>query len=325
MTKRRRLGLIILALTLSIYLFNASWVAGPGKDELNLLAHRGVHQTYHREGLTNETCTAERINPPSHSFLENTIDSMHAARSYGANMIELDIHPTTDGEFVVFHDWTVDCRTDGKGRTRDHSLTELQALDLGYGYTSDGGKTYPFRGAFVGEMPTLNEAMDALPYTIFVINIKSGSKKEARLLLSYLEEREWARIILVGHPDPLDVINNSHPDVVGMSRARAKACLKGYVLTGWFGRVPEACHDTIVPVPLNYRRLMWGWPHRFERRLNANGSRSMVVGDLGDHLAGGVDGPKDIRRVPKNYTGIVYTNKIEVVGPVIKSRGQSDE
>ena len=29
-----------------------------------LIAHRGVHQNFSREGLTNDTCTAERIFPP---------------------------------------------------------------------------------------------------------------------------------------------------------------------------------------------------------------------------------------------------------------------
>ena len=29
-------------------------------------------------------------------------------------------------------------------------LEELQRLDVGYGYTSDGGETFPFRGSGVG-------------------------------------------------------------------------------------------------------------------------------------------------------------------------------
>ena len=41
-----------------------------------LIAHRGVHQTYHREGLDNFTCTASRINPVSHNYLENTLGSV---------------------------------------------------------------------------------------------------------------------------------------------------------------------------------------------------------------------------------------------------------
>ncbi len=59
-------------------------------------------------------------------------------------MVEIDVAPTKDGKMVLFHDWTVDCRTNGKGETRDLTLAELKALDIGYGYTADGGKTYPF-------------------------------------------------------------------------------------------------------------------------------------------------------------------------------------
>ncbi len=78
------------------------------------IAHRGVHQTYHRNNLTNETCTAERIDAPSHTFLENTIASMQAAFEAGADIVELDVHPTTDNKLAVFHDWTVDCRTNAQ-------------------------------------------------------------------------------------------------------------------------------------------------------------------------------------------------------------------
>ncbi len=51
---------------------------------------------------------------------------------------------------MVFHDWGVDCRTNGKGVTRTLSLAEIKKLDVGYGYTADGGKTFPLRGKGVG-------------------------------------------------------------------------------------------------------------------------------------------------------------------------------
>ena len=89
-----------------------------------------MHQTYSREGLTAETCTATRIFPPAHDFLENTLPSMEAAFNNGADIVEFDIHPTTDGHFAVLHDWTLDCRTNGTGVTREHSLAELKGLDV---------------------------------------------------------------------------------------------------------------------------------------------------------------------------------------------------
>src|ERR1700754_760792 len=135
------LGLFILA----TFLINTDLLAPPAESRPLLIAHRGLGQTFHREGLTAETCTANRIYPPEHPYLENTIDGFAAAFAAGADIVEFDVHPTTDGDFAVFHDWTVDCRTEGHGITREKSLAELKALDIGYGYTADGGKTFPFR------------------------------------------------------------------------------------------------------------------------------------------------------------------------------------
>ena len=36
---------------------------------------------------------------------------MRAAFAAGADIVEFDVHPTSDGQFAVFHDWTLDCRT----------------------------------------------------------------------------------------------------------------------------------------------------------------------------------------------------------------------
>jgi glycerophosphoryl diester phosphodiesterase len=77
----------------------------------------------------------------------------------GAGIVELDVHPTSDGQIAVFHDWTLECRTDGHGVTREHNLADLKQLDVGYGYTSDDGKTYPLRGTGVGLLPSLDECM----------------------------------------------------------------------------------------------------------------------------------------------------------------------
>ena len=325
MKRRYKFGMGLGVIAAAIYLNNASWIAGPPEREMTLLSHRGVHQTYHRMNLANDTCTAERIDLPTHGYLENMIDSFAAAIAAGAQMIELDIHPTTDGHFVVFHDWTMDCRTNGTGKTRDHSLADLKALDIGFGYTADGGKTYPFRGQFVGVMPTLAEVLQALPDTHFMINFKSRSKTEAASLISYLDSGEWKRLSVSGHIAPVHIVTESHPDVKGMTRQDSKACLKSYVLMGWTGHMPKACHNTFVPVPSNYRRLAWGWPHKFEQRLNKVGSRSILMGAYGGVGSTGIDSPEALRLVPKHYKGIVWTNKVEIVGPLLKPDVQSSE
>ena len=64
---------------------------------------------------------------------------------------------------VAFHDWTVDCRTQGHGSVRKLSLAELKKLDAGYGYTPDGGKTHPLRGKGIGGIPTVEEVLREVP------------------------------------------------------------------------------------------------------------------------------------------------------------------
>jgi glycerophosphoryl diester phosphodiesterase len=81
----KRLIIILLILGVFMFLNNTSLLTKERNDKPLLLAHRGMAQTFHMEGITGETCTAERIYEPEHSFLENTIPSMEAAFEAGAD------------------------------------------------------------------------------------------------------------------------------------------------------------------------------------------------------------------------------------------------
>ena len=314
MKKFKILGFGVSLCLSALYGANASWVAGVPDGEMSLLAHRGVHQTYHREGLTNTTCTAARIDLPTHNFIENTLPSMQAAIEAGADIIELDIKLTIDGEIVVFHDATLDCRTDGTGKTHDQTLATLKALDIGYGYTADGGQTYPFRGKFVGVMPTLNEVLAAFPEVHFMVNLKHGKASEGEAYRDYIATQDSSRLGLVGSNRAVAPVIDAYPNMILQTRQNVKACLKGYALMGWYGGMPDTCKKSYVPVPSNLRHFIWGWPHRFEKRLNAIGSRSMLLGPYDGTGSVGLDQMEQLCVIPKDYKGIVFTNKIEVIG-----------
>src|SRR3954469_5063511 len=119
-------GIALIALPCVIYNDSSRAPAATGRPLL--IAHRGLGQTFSRAGLTGDTCTAAQMLPPEHAYLENTIEGFRAAFAAGADMIEFDVQPTSDGQFVVFHDWTLDCRTNGSGVTREHSLAELRTV-----------------------------------------------------------------------------------------------------------------------------------------------------------------------------------------------------
>ena len=114
------------AVAVALSLLNASWLAPRPKGKLIVVAHRGVAQQFSREGLGRQDCTATRIRPPEHPFIENTVQSIREAYFLRANAVEVDVQRTRDGQMVAFHDATLECRTSGKGRIRDHLLADLQ-------------------------------------------------------------------------------------------------------------------------------------------------------------------------------------------------------
>lgn len=317
------LGAVALAAS-AIALFNAPFWGRPS-GELTVLSHRGVHHDYHRENLTNETCTAERIYPVEHEFIENTLPSMQAAFEAGADIIEIDVHPTTDGEFAVFHDWTVDCRTEGEGVTREQTMAYLRTLDLGYGYTADGGQTFPLRGKGVGMMPTLREVLAAFPGRRFLINFKSRESDEGDRVLAYIDAigaAEYERLAFYG-AEPADRVRELRPDLRVTGRGRLMQCVKSYMLTGWFGRVDEPCRNTIVFVPANYGWLAWGYPNLFLQRMQAANTEIMIVGPIhrGERPGiGGIDDAEAFAMVPRDWRGGIVTDRIEVIGPLAEER-----
>jgi glycerophosphoryl diester phosphodiesterase len=311
---------------------NLSWIAGaallaagcagaPSKQAAAgapvLLAHRGVHQQFDKRGLTNTTCTAERMLPPTHGHLENTLASMRAAFEAGADMIELDIHPTADGDFVVFHDWTVDCRTEGRGVTRQQALAYLKSLDIGHGYTADGGRTFPLRGKFRGAMPTWAEVMAAFPGRRFLVNVKSNSAGEGAAIAAFVKARGYDVRLLAfsGGERPMAVLREAFPGTPVLSRERLKSCFLGYLAFGWVGHVPAACHYTLVYTPSNYTWFLAGWPHRFVERMAAVGSEVYLLGPMEEGRARGIEQDDPI---PEGYRGGIYTDRIEVVGPKVR-------
>lgn len=309
------IGLILIFSTL-----NASFWSSYRAEPV-LLAHRGMTQTYHRDSLDRDTCTASRINTPEHPYLENTIPSMRAAFAAGADIVEIDVHPTTDGHFAVFHDWTLDCRTEGRGVTREQSITYLKTLDVGFGYTADGGRTFPFRGKGVGLMPTLDEVLVAFPDRRFLINVKSRDALEGEhLAVRLLRLPPTQRILLgvYGGEEPVKVIRKRIPGFTAMSRRSLKECLVGYMLSGWMGMTPKECNNTIIVIPSNLAPLLWGWPNRFLQRMKAVNTQAFIAGPIDWSLrqsdTHGIDTPEQISAIPRNYSGGVWTDRIDRVG-----------
>ncbi len=147
-------------------------------------AHRGLHGKLDYEDYA----------------AENSITAFKRAVGRGFG-IELDVRLTKDGEAVVFHDDTLDRVTNGKGRVKDFTLSELQKLSL-----EGTGDTIPtfceVLSAVDGKVPLLVElkedGMDS-----------SVASEAARILRGY----KGAYIIESFNPLVLGKIKKELPDI----------------------------------------------------------------------------------------------------------------
>jgi glycerophosphoryl diester phosphodiesterase len=83
---------------------------------------------------------------------ENTLAAFRNALSFPIDAIELDVHMSRDGHLVVFHDYTVEKRTNGKGNLLDLDFAYLRSLNAAAHFP--GGWPEP------QQIPTLREVLD---------------------------------------------------------------------------------------------------------------------------------------------------------------------
>lgn len=130
-------------------------------------------------------------------FPENTLEAFKYSAEMGVDVLELDVHSTSDGKLVVLHDFTVDRTTDGGGNVNSLTLEQLKKLDAGYKFTTDDGQTFPFRGKGI-TIPTLEEVFAAFPAMTFNIEPKQQTPSITKSLCRILRERNATAKTIVG-------------------------------------------------------------------------------------------------------------------------------
>jgi glycerophosphoryl diester phosphodiesterase len=118
---------------------------------------------------------------------ENTAHAFRQAAALGVDVLEMDLHATSDGALVVIHDATVDRTTEGVGSVKALTLAELKRLDAGYRWTADGGRTFPFRGKGI-TVPTLREVLEEFPGVRLNIDIKQAQPSPVKSFCRTLRE-----------------------------------------------------------------------------------------------------------------------------------------
>ena len=95
---------------------------------------------------------------------ENTLPAFEKALADGANALELDVHPTADGHFVVAHDPDGERMAGATEHIRAIPLEQVRRWRLVYGVRDGDRETYT--------VPTLNEVLEAFPGVPMSIDLK---------------------------------------------------------------------------------------------------------------------------------------------------------
>lgn len=314
--------IIVFLFLLFVWANNTSLFSPIPKGGPKLLAHRGLAQTFEIEGLKWDSNTAEMIHTPEHPYLENTIPSMEAAFSHNADMIEFDIRLTKDEKLAVFHDYLLEYRTEGIGLVSETNMEDLEKLDVGYGYTADGGKTFPFRGKGVGLLVSAEKILKTFPDKNFLIHVKDGGEKSGKLLVNLIKSL-YSKCPdgfgFYGEDKAMSVIKAEFPNARTLSMATLKKALLAYELIGWTGYIPESIRNTQIHIPLKYAKFLWGWPNKFLNRMDSVNSRIILVNGSGK-WSEGFDTETEINLIPRSFNGYIWTNRIDKVARKKSSR-----
>lgn len=314
----KRVGLVLAVAFLILTFINASWLAPAPRGYPRLIAQGGLGQQPAVPDAPG--CRAAQIEPPLHFTIGNTLPALHEARRLGAQMIQIDLRLTADVRIVLFQDDDLSCQTDGKGAIEAKTLAELKALDAGYGFTADGGRTFPLRGKGTGQIATVEEAMAIVPESALLFTLHGRNSALAERLVTAL--RAAGRDPASRHDGfeadgpTLAPIRAAFPRAWIMSEAETAGCSSAYALWGWFGVVPQACKGGTLVVPLNRQWLVPGWPNRTLARMTQAQANVVVTGPGKDSR--GIDLPEQLGDIPMGYNGYIRVADIYAVGPALR-------
>ena len=142
---------------------------------------------------------------------ENTLSGLELAIRQGADLVEIDLHLSADGQLVVIHDDTVDRTTNGTGRVGDLPFNALRGLDAG------SWMGLQFRGE---KIPSLSEALEATAGRAgIVVDLKHGSERYQGiegLLARAIEASQRLDEVMVisGNSAAITRINMINPEVM---------------------------------------------------------------------------------------------------------------
>jgi glycerophosphoryl diester phosphodiesterase len=181
---------------------------------------------------------------------ENTLEAFRSAvEAWGADILELDVHRTADGELVVIHDATVDRTTDGSGAIAEMPWDQVRELDAGYHFIDLQGEP-SFRGRGV-RIPRFEDLLEAFPRTRLNVDAK-GPDAQRPLMEMVLRHGAQHRVLLASEHEEGRADRHGYPGPVSASR---KQITWFYLLHRLPGGGPYTPRTDVLQIP-------WRWDGR---------------------------------------------------------------
>jgi len=142
---------------------------------------------------------------PRGAFPENAIETFERTFKAGTRAMEVDIAETKDGKLVLMHDDELDRTTTGTGLVADHTLAEIQALNL-----RAAGKPTDFHA------PTLEAALEwAVKTGAFLELDKKRSASYGPIIAAIRAAKAENNVLLITYTDDQAVeVHKLAPELV---------------------------------------------------------------------------------------------------------------
>ena len=233
---------------------------------------------------------------PEIEGLENTVAAFRHAVALGYTYLETDVHVTSDGVLLAFHDTVLDRVTDRTGSIAGSTWDEVQRALIG------GSEP----------VPTLAELFDAFPAARFNIDLKSAGAVEA--LAAFVEERDAHDRVLVGSFSASNlrafrrrtrgrVATSAHPLEVAAFVLSPSARLARLLTRG---------RPVALQVPHRHGRLLVT-SRRLVRRAHAVGVQVHVWT---------IDDPEEMNLLLDRGVDGLMTDRTDILRDVLRARGQ---
>ncbi|MCK5379679.1 MAG: hypothetical protein KAJ78_09750 [Acidobacteria bacterium] len=154
---------------------------------------------------------------------ENSLDAFRLALKEGANALEMDVHATSDGQFVIAHD------ADGARLAGDSRPIRTLPLETVRRWRLDGR----------AQVPTLDEVLEAFPGTPMSIDLKPRRLSLVRPFLDSLKRlggEESVTVASFHHSVMLEVHRSGWQGRTALSRLEV----------GWLRLLPEKLAGRLI-------------------------------------------------------------------------------